>query len=237
MRNGKMSYFFAILTLISLVATFHGTGYASQASVREGYYLRVEYIEALKKTLSHSVALEKCGISQFGINVTKKGKILEAMPFSCNEGDEAFRIGIDGIITDGRGRRTNKLKIIDGNTLYLSTTNDQAGNYKYVGDFNKYLADLLINGKYVDENGKTYEFRSDGVCTMDKKKHVFKVSDGCFPKGHIILDDSKPFRAEFGFDIKGEKLELYHVIDNEDDMFDSDATYEDSPFLVLSKVK
>jgi hypothetical protein len=130
-----------------------------------GNYLEAGFIETLTKTRSIVMALKSCrdrGVADSALVYDAHPGLGISQGENWHEGQNVFRLFPDGTVKNGSDNPgTTELDIQD-NRHVTTRSGKLEANFVFVGDARKFIRHIVLMGRYLDDYGKSYEFKDDG---------------------------------------------------------------------------
>lgn len=233
-------YFFSLISLFFFSITIPAqekedtqdsvvTGSTKNGSeIKAGSYLVSEYMETLEETHSPYASLISC--PQPCIVIVDEGGWYASSfheYYDCHGMESGREVPCDASIT------------VDGDNLTLTECCGTDGplHFIYVGNIKRFVAGMVIEGDYVDSEGKTYSFKEDGTAFFGDLRFQYEIGLDFVERWHS--DENLKMRDYFQ-NSKTRELYEYEIIDGvisiyrtSGDMFQD---VEPEPFLTLIKV-
>ncbi len=131
-----------------------------------------------------------------------------------HEGQNLFELMRNGEVKNGSDNDGDTtIEILDPDHIRIRTVSlNQEENFIYVGDDAKFIRHYTLVGKYIDDAGKSYEFKDDGTGTFSDKPFTYRLNLDDFP------DDSFSTQNKIiAFRWKASELTLYPAFPVEPD--------------------
>jgi hypothetical protein len=223
-----LKLFFVIISIIMISSSY---SYAKDMHI-DGTWLNELYIHVLKKSLSPKAASAVAQNSTIEIDSKSKTFFIS---WNFHEGND-FKI--DNINkSTGRIKLKEDINILNTNIIYKNdhiVISDKSENNKNViiefsrisscldnekdDVINAYVAQVVLVGKYEDEDGRLYTF---GTNTLDWDGQIYEYKIQLDYVEYTPLDiiyvkkhGTKQSQKEFGFATNGALLQLYEYDDN-----------------------
>lgn len=201
-----------------------------------GEYLCNDYIEKLDETMSPL----QSHIKEYNIEAFIVGKDrgdISLMPiYNFHDGGAKLILKKDNlIIPDGSyGIRNPKIKIINSKEFIISSDDFSPKLYKYVANSERYVANKILVGEYIDNKGLKYIFNRNGIANFPDRKFEYEIGlDHIFVHCDYFRDNSsKEPLPIYAFTIKNGFLTIF-TTSGKDAVLSADK----QSLLILKKIK
>jgi hypothetical protein len=204
----------------------------SSATLVPGDYLCGDYLAALRKTRSPKQSEADDGRQLITVGKDATGISLMLI-YNFHEGGDTLAMGQDGSLQAklyGDQRITGN--VIDAHHFKLIGAAKPPQIYTFVGDAERYAAEVALVGRYADDRGRTYIFGKDGWATFPDQKFRFIVGiDHVLTAYDYFWVPPAPTKKEYAFRWVAGRLQIFAVHGEfPDDVLDK------QPFAVLHAV-
>lgn len=184
--------------------------------LREGEYLREDYIRALCESLSPLHATRPDGAPQL-IIVEKDKEGTSFMPVAnFHEGDDLYRPLKNGrlrkIHPDGFEESLALFSLrVHGKDAFSLLDGERELQFRFVGKAERWVSDALIAGTYQDDKGGKYVFGANGQASFPGGRHF----DYMLAMDHVLTNYdylySKDLNASLAVEINRKELSLREI--------------------------
>lgn len=199
----------------------------------EGEYLSRAYIDTLKSAQSAYQA-GKTG-QMNSVILHRKGTTTLLDPiFNFHEGGDEFEIHKDGSVSSVEPAteytRNPSARVLDDHTFMFGFGEFKPIAYVFVKDAADYISRAVLVGRYVDTQGRAYEFREDSWAVFPDRRFKFEIGmDHVFNPYDYFMEDKKTW----AFKRSGSRLQIFLTANV--DGFDQISSGR--PYLSLREVR
>jgi len=177
--------------------------------LRDGDYLREEYVESVCRTLSPAQShLED--YPELLVIKNRDGHVY-LMQATFHEGSDDLLVQPDGGLYDESEGATADLRIrVDGrDRVTLSVPGDRDRGFAYVGDSPRWLTEKLLTGEYRDAQGRVCRIEKDGTTDCTGEVLTFTVvADHTF----VSYDSMMSGEQEYGLVLSETEVLIYDLL-------------------------
>jgi hypothetical protein len=216
-------------TILLILASTLSVMAQSPIRLRKGEYLRVDYLEILKKQRSTFLAGGKDGVGgTLSARIEFKGND-QSISFSDNfhetDMDRIVDLQSNALRVDDPKIDPLRLKMLSENEFEIVEPKSRLAKFRFVDSIDQTAISHTIAGKYVDSAGALYEFSSNGTAIFPDRTVHFEIGlDHVMDRFDYII-----FKGEsWAFQFKNKKLMFFKFINDEM------AEPLPNPFLILT---
>ncbi len=201
----KLITYFSFLVIIF----FNNYAYGCKPEIFNGEYLRDDVHKYLKKYKFKNKDQPK---GMLGIVIEREDdKKYLTFLWNMHEGDIQREITNDCFLIriDGANELAYRIQAISPNTIRLSQNLSLYKKFTKVSSIEGEVNKWLIEGKYLNQAGKTYSFSRNGIATIDGEKYNYRViiDRVDFQRDVVVITDQFSSKI-YGIDWDKNKLRL-----------------------------
>lgn len=226
-----------ILSICLFLISSYRVSISAPFQLNSGEYVSTKYLEVLEKTLSPFTADGGRSINM--VVVQKVQEMTEVLPIiDFHEGGPTFLVDQSGMVEIGDKAgfdvSSYKVQIINSNELLVGFDHFPLEKYIFTKDLQRFIRNKCMAGRYLDREGRLYNFESNGIATTPNKEFRFTVGIDHVPYRFDYIEDSETHQI-YRFVKKKCNLEIYKVLDAIENQHGNDGS-QVVPFASLHEV-
>ena len=163
---------------------------AGLSGIENMQYLRLDYIESVKKTLSPFLSEKLKKGELLGLTAIKDNhQTTLIMMTNFHEGSPTYSLQSDGTVSSADlfgSEHPYSLKV-DKDAVHICYSPSKCYKYVYVGNIESFLGRMLFSGKYTDMMGNIYKFNNDGTVILNGIMYNYYVSADHIQISHDMI--------------------------------------------------
>ena len=200
---------------------------SSSSQLELGDFLSIKYLEVLEKTRSPLTAEGGRAINL--VVVQKNEDVTEVLPIiNFHEGGPTFQVDHSGTIKLGNAAGLDishyVVQILNKKEISVGFNHFPQERFVFVNDLQGVIRSKSVAGRYVNREGRPYNFQSNGIATTPTTTFKFTVGIDHVPYHFDYIENSETHQI-YRFVRKKCYLDIYEVLDAIENQHGNDGSH------------